>query len=318
MRILVAATMVHCVILALIGTAYGSESGNYPLGMTGLKNGTVPPPGIYLLNLDYFYRAMELKDKHGKEVTEVAGRRVNGEVDIFANMTGVSYVTDKNVFGATYSATLFTNFGKVKGDVTLADLNVSAQKFSYADMYVEPVNFSWHLPRFDLFVAYEFFAPTGAYDPKDLANVGRDRWEQLFSVGMTAYLDNPRKWAFSIVPRYEIPQHELQKDRTGGQDALLEWGLSRTLTFMGCDQKLPWGILDVGPVGYASWKTTNDTGSAAVGGKIKYSTYAAGAEAAITMVKWHAARFSLRYEREFAVRARTQGQVAVLSFAIKY
>src|SRR5262249_55254916 len=159
-------------------------------------------------------------------------------INMLANLAGVTYVSNLKLLGAQYGASAFGGFLRVHGDVTLETLSADKTEVGFVDFYVEPLNLSWHLPRFDLFTSYGFYAPTGTFHPTDAVNTGRDRWAHQISAGMTAYLDQQKKWAVAVVPRYEIFQHELHKDRTGGQDFLFEWGVSRTFMFMGCDQKI--------------------------------------------------------------------------------
>jgi hypothetical protein len=307
-----------CGLLLINGLLLGSEAGNYPLGFTGLKGGTMPPPGIYPLDVTFEYRASEFRDRNGNKASEVAGVPARGNVNVLAELAGATYVSNLKLLGAQYSASVFGGIGRVHGDVTLESLSVGTNKTGAEDTYIEPLNLSWHLPRFDLFTAYTVYAPTGEFHVSDPANVGRDRWAHQISTGMTAYLDEKKKWAIAVVPRYEIFQHELHKDRTGGQDFLFEWGISRTFNFMGCDGKIPWGILDIGPVGYNEWKTTPDKGKDAILGNVLYQTHAAGLEAAFMKTSWHAARFTLRYEKEFGVIGRTQGQMGLLGLSIKW
>jgi hypothetical protein len=318
MKLRVAVNFLFCFAFCSGLSAFSSESGNYPLGLTGLKNGTMPPPGIYPLDYSFDYHATELKDRHGEGVNEFNGARVKGNINISASLIGLTYVSNLNLLGAQYSVSGFAGVQRVHGDVTLEQLTASSTTTGLSDTYIEPLNLSWHLPRFDLFTSYGVYLPTGKFHESDPSSPGRDRYAHQISTGMTAYLDDKKKWALSIVPRYEIFQHEMHRDRTGGQDFLFEWGLSRTFTFMNCDGKAPWGVLDVGAVGYNEWKTTPDKGSQTVLGDVLYQTHAAGVEASFMKVSWHAARFTLRYEREFGVIARTQGQMGLLGFTIKW
>jgi hypothetical protein len=307
------------IVLVLAPTTRSAELGTYVLGSTGLKGGTMPPPGIYAISLDFAYRSTDFRDRNGDRITQVQGQKFSGKAEALLNITGISYISDLKVLGANYGMRAANTSGVLNGEMQVGPVHVQQKEAGNADVYFEPLNLSWHLPRFDLFTSYGFYAPVGDFrsninDPVTVS----DRWSHLISAGITAYLDASKKWALAIVPRYEIYQGNIHENFRAGQDGLFEWGISRTFLFTSCGEKVPWSSLDIGPIGYVSYKTTDDTGFGVAHPFERFSTHAAGVEASVTVPKWHAARFSFRFEQEFLVHSRPQGQAGILRFSVKF
>jgi hypothetical protein len=303
------------IVLAAPG-AQSADLGGYVPGTTGLKGATLPPPGVYAISLSFSYRSTDLRDEKGERVTQVHGRKFTGKIDALATLTSITYISEFKVLGANYGARIADSIGNINTETHVGPVVTKHKESGNADLYVEPIDLSWHLPRFDAFASYGFYAPVGDFrrEPFTIS----DRWTHLFSMGMTAYLDLKKTWAFSIVPRYEIHRRNIHEDFRVGQEALYEWGISKTFRFASEEQKAPWAVLDVGPVGYAAYKVTDDRGPGVMHPFARYSTHAAGAEAGLTISNWHRARISLRYEQEYLVRSHPQGQEGVFRFSVKF
>jgi len=65
-------------------------------------------------------------------------------------------------------------------------------KGSIGDIYVEPVNFGWHLRQLDAIVSSGFFAPSGPYKSDTAVNIGYGHWTGVFGLGGIAYADAER------------------------------------------------------------------------------------------------------------------------------
>jgi hypothetical protein len=304
----------------LAATAPAAELGTYVLGSTGLKGATMPPPGIYVIDLAFAYHSRDFRDSNGDKITQVQGQKFTGEAHALLNITGISWISEYKIFGANYGVRCADTGGELDDTLRIDSISARQKESGNADLYLEPLNLSWHLPRFDLFVSYGFYAPVGEFRRSSPVAVS-DRWSHLFSAGMTAYLDDQRKWALSILPRYELYHPQIHEDFRAGDVALFEWGFSRTLLLTHECEKIPWGAIDVGPIGYGSYKLKRDTGTAVLNPldpTARFSTQAAGVEASLTIPKWHAARLTLRFEQEFEVHARPQGQLGVFRFSVKF
>jgi hypothetical protein len=315
------------ILFCLACSILRAESGSWLLGSTGLKSGSVAPPGKYFVNFLYLYDADEFRDRNGdklKSFNDIDINSVNLELQV--ESIGFNWVSPYKVFGANYGCSILGSVAHVKGDLSLGlefgsrtkEIGASDSRFALSDTWVEPINLSWHLKRFDVFTSYSFFAPTGSYDSSDIANTGRDRWTHMFSGGMTAYLDEKKSWTVSISPRYEIHMGQQQKDLRAGDNLNVEWGIGKQFVFINKEIKAPTGILNVGPVGYAQWQITKDDGVDATAKSVKDRVFAAGVEATYTRIPWHFATFGLRFNKEFAAENRPQGVQGMFTFAIKF
>ena len=57
-------------LLACAASAVAQETAAYPNGTSGLKAGTVPPPGRYWLMYNRVYQTNQLNDANGHEVAK--------------------------------------------------------------------------------------------------------------------------------------------------------------------------------------------------------------------------------------------------------
>lgn len=309
-----------------------AESGSWALGSTGLKSGTVAPPGYYFVDFFYLYDADEFRDRHGDKLKSLNDIDINDvKLQIQAESIGFNWVSPykiKALGDATYGCSILGTVAHAKGDLSLGfdfgsrtkEFGVSDSKLALGDTWIEPINLSWHLKRFDLFASYSFFAPTGSWDSNDVMNTGRDRWTHIFSGGMTAYLDEQKKWTAAITPRYEIHMGQQHKDLRAGDNLNVEWGIARQFVFINMKSQPPGptGVLNVGPVGYAQWQITKDDGVDATAKSVKDRVFAVGVEASYTRIPWHFATFSLRANKEFGAENRPQGVQGMFTFAIKF
>src|SRR5262249_57565119 len=71
--------------------------------------------------------------------------------------------------------------------------------FNIADIYVEPINFGWHLSQVDVVATFGFFAPTGSYSSDRVINNGLGRWAEMFGLGAIGYVDADRSWSICAI-----------------------------------------------------------------------------------------------------------------------
>ena len=79
-------------------------------------------------------------------------------IDIFGNIILSSYVTKKKILGATYAFTVALPI--LNAELALPSLDVGAQTWGLADMYIKPLELGWHFKHADAIAGYVFFAPT--------------------------------------------------------------------------------------------------------------------------------------------------------------
>ena len=231
-------------LLALAGVAQAqpapSFNGHYPIGVEGLKGGSLPPPGWYLRDYNLFYFADQVNDADGDKLPP--------DFDLMAYAQAIRpiYITKWKVLGAYYGMDVLVPF-------IYTDLEVNGagdSSFNLGDIFVEPVTLSWHGARYDVGVGYGFWAPSGEYDVHDMTNPGKGFWSHMFTAGATVFFDKEKTWALSGLGRYEIHTENDDTGITPGNTFTLEWGVSKTLA----------KTIDVGLVGYYRQQTTEDCG----------------------------------------------------------
>ncbi len=233
-------------------------------GDYGMKSGSQGPPGLYVGNMFYFYRTGTVKDLSGNDLS-----KVNAKIDIFANVILGNYVTKKKILGGNYA--FVTALPILNSELALPSLDVGAQTWGLADMYIKPFELGWHQEKADIVGGYAFFAPTGRFSAGATGNTGLGMWSNEFSAGTTVYFDRERKWHAAGAAFYEIHTSKQDLDFRTGDVLTLEGGVGRTFLK---------GYANAGVAYVGQWKVTEDSGkdvSPLVQGK-KGSMFALGPE----------------------------------------
>lgn len=267
-------------------------TGNYPIGVEGLKGGTLPPPGLYLRDYNLFYFSDRLNDRDGNEIP------MDFEAFGYANAIRPVWITPLKVLGGHYGMDVLVPL--VYKDISVPGRSDS--QFNLGDIFVEPITWSWHWDQADLGVGYGFWAPTGDYDPTRLANTGQGFWGHMMTLGGTVYADTNKTWAVSALARYEINYENSDLQITPGDTLSLEWSVSKTLA----------KFYDVGIVGYWQQQTTKDSGPGRLTDALD-SVVAIGPEISVLCPKWKLFT-SLRYNYELFSADRPQGHTVTLTF----
>ena len=263
---------------------------HYPAGAEGIKAGSLPPPGVYFKDYNFFYTADRFKDLG-----------VDFSIFAYLNAPRVIWMTPVNILGANYGMDVIVPFGYM-------DYKLPSGRGYYTglgDIQVEPLLLGWHFKLFDLSCGYAFWAPTGDFsrDRPDL--LAKGFWSHMLTLGGTWYPDEAKTWAASVLGRYEFCHEQQQTDVDPGQVLTLEWGLSKSLR----------KTIDVGVIGYYQQQTTGDTGNN-VSGMLDRKV-GIGPEITAFCPKL-GVNTSLRYAYEFAGRDRPEGQLITLTFVKRF
>jgi len=271
---------------------------HYPVGAEGLKGGSLPPPGVYLRDYNFFYSA-----------TTVPGLPLlTANISAYVQAPRLIWITPLEILGANYGLDVIVPFAEK--DVRVGPFR--GDNFNLADIQIEPLLLSWHLKQFDLAAGYAVWAPSGNFDyspinpVKALASPGNGYWSHMFTLGGVWYPDEKKTWAFSVLNRYEICQEQDQSHITPGNTYTIEWGLSKAVT----------PTVDVGLVGYFQQQVTKDSGS----------IYASRDLARVAGVGPEISAFcsklgvftSLRYVYETDAKARPQGQTVAFTLTKRF
>jgi hypothetical protein len=167
-----AATLLCNPVLATEG-----GGGIYANGVENFLSGAMPPPGFYPIVYGTSYHAAALRDNAGNDISAAVGgfrAKVTGVVPRFV------WVTEQQVLGGQLA------FHTI---VPLLNVDVRVGANQNSNTGIGDLNFAaalgYHLSdKLHYVVAFEVNAPTGRYDRKDVANIGRNYWnvEPLIAV----------------------------------------------------------------------------------------------------------------------------------------
>ncbi len=298
-------TVVLCGIVVvgiMAPVVWAGETGHYPLGVEGLKAGSLPPPGLYSRNYLLYYHADVFRDSQGDN------SGLGTDIDALVFAPRLIWITDKKILGADYGMDALLPIPYQ--DVELNRVGMKDNDFCIGDLCVEPIDLAWHGDQWDLGAAYALWFPTGKYDrfhsPRSnhLATPGKDFWTNMFTFGGTYFFDAEKTWHASALGRYEIHSHKDHTDVKPGQDILMEWGVGKTLA----------KIWDIGVVGYAQWQLTNDSGSDVTWDRTLHDRVAAIGPEVSVFIPPIKSFLSVRAEWEFSAVDRPEGTTVVLTF----
>ena len=214
--------------------------GDQLLGLTGLKAGSQPPPGIFVtVPLYYRHSDASIFDAQGDQVLKNATPALN----VFM-LPSVLWVTPFKVLGAnvgvSYSQWILNG---VFNQATVGFQRSTS--YAFGDIYVQPLVLGWHTPHADVTAGYAFFAPTGS------GFAGRHMWVDEIDLGTTLYLDSGKKYNASAMMFYDFNQNKNNTNITVGDIVTLTGGIGRSFLK---------GAANAGVAYGAQWKTTHDKG----------------------------------------------------------
>jgi len=287
----IAGIMLASGLLAFNGLSQAQVvAAHYPAGAEGIKGASLPPPGVYFRDYNFFYSADRFKDGPP-------------EFEIFAyiNAPRLIWMTDWKILGANYGMDIIIPFGYM-------DWEVNGSKDSYfgiGDIQIEPLLLSWNLPQFDIAAGYAVWVPTGDFSPQRPDLLAKGFWSHMLTLGGTWHIDSEKTWALSLLNRYEFCHQQEQTKIDPGQVYTLEFALSNTVA----------QNLDVGLVGYWQQQTTSDSGP----GTNDAHDRKLGLGAEISGFCPELGIFtSLRYVHEFDAASRPEGQLVTATITRRF
>jgi len=285
-------------LAALPGVLQAQPSAEYVPGSEGIKGASLPPPGVYARDYNYFYWAGQLNNSSGNNASPP-----NFDVFTYANIPRVIWITDTKFLGG---------FVGVDALLPLVDQHVKAggydsTTFGIGDFFGEGT-LSWHLKQFDFAVGSGVWAPTGDSPaqppPTPSTRAGKGYWTFMQTAGATWYIDEEKTWAVSALNRYEFSTEQRDTHITPGQTYTLEWGVSKTLN----------KVIDVGPVGYYQQQVNPNSGAS---WSSRSRVAAVGPEVNVAFPK-PMLFVSLRYNYEFMAENRAQGNAVTLTLTKRF
>jgi hypothetical protein len=209
-------------------------------GDAGLKSGSQPPPGTYVVVPLWFYTADAVKDRDGDQL-------LTGSLDSAVFGAGLIVITPKTLLGGRYGfmAVLPGANNRVQGGADF-DSNPGA---GLTDMYVQPISLGWTKPRADFTAAYGLYIPTGRYEDGADNNTGLGQWAQEILVGTTVYLNETRTVHAATTVTFDFQSKKKDSETKAGNIMNLEGGVGAD--FLG-------GGLTAGLAYYGTFKLTDD------------------------------------------------------------
>jgi hypothetical protein len=266
-------------------------AGHYPAGAEGIKGASLPPPGVYFRDYNFFYMADRFKD--GPPDFNIVA---------YLNAPRVIWMTDWKILGANYGMDVLVPFGYLDWKMMGTPRN---SYFGLGDIQIEPLLLSWHFKQFDLAGGYAVWAPSGDYSPSRPDLLAKGFWSHMLTLGGTWYPDEEKTWALSLLNRYEFCHEQEQTHTDPGQVYTIEWGLSKSLS----------KTVDVGVIGYYQQQVTEDSGPTATT-KLDRKV-GIGPEISVVWPKLGLIT-SLRYAYECAAVERPEGNLVTLTLTRRF
>jgi hypothetical protein len=237
--------------------AEGGSSMYIPGGAGDAVIALSPEPGLQVANALY------------TQVANVDRAVLQGAVDLDVDLTvvldffGVSYTFEKPVLGGTYTIGAVIPFGYASLDASATGpgggtVGVSDHSFNLADIAIAPLQLNWNAGNFHFKFAEAIIAPTGAYDTKNLVNLGRNYWA-FDTVGAVTWFNTESGTEVSIAPGIMVNLTNDDTDYKTGTEFHVDFTVNQFLS----------ESFALGLRGYYYRQLTADSGSGAILGDFK-------------------------------------------------
>ncbi len=292
--------IVTAALMVLTGrAAIGQYLGFNAIGDYGLKSGSQPPPGIYIL-MPTFYRASYdgLRNASGDAVLS----NLNVSMDFL--ITGGQVTTDLKILGGTYGFQVLPMFADNR--ITAARPDVErGTGMGWSDLYFQPINLGWRTSKAD------FTAAWGVWTPSGTAGRTLHLWGNQLAGGTTVYLDPKKNWHVAGTAFFDMHSTRSDQDIKVGNFLTVEGGAGRSFLH---------GAGQAGVAYAMQWKVSDDSGSAvppfargnrnrvyAVGPSITMPVFAKGKTVGLV---------NFAFLPEFGARTNLEGKVLLVGFTV--
>ena len=297
-----------CLVWAFVGTASpglsASENGqvHYPLGVNTIMNAALPGPGqTTVYHYVMHYHSTRLNDDRGKSVDP------GFEADVVSWAPRVIHTWDVMVGPFSLSSSVIFPLTRVE----VHAFGRKETSSGLSDPVLSPL-YLYYVNASGTFFAYagpDIYVPVGRYDRERLANNGLNHWTIAPSLNAT-WMPGPR-WELSSTLYTEFNGRNRDTHYRSGTDMTLDFNVAYRPLASHPDLK-------VAVQGYAMKQLTDDDqpNSVFVNGN-RGQAFAIGPQVSYDIAKGQGAVL-LKYQREFAVRNRTQGQRLWFEVAIPF
>jgi len=200
----------------LANSTDAQPSAHYVPGSEGIKGASLPPPGFWLRDYNYFYFSDSRNDPSGNKIDGL-----DANAFIYANIPRLLWITETKVLGGYLGMDAliplaYTDLNIKAGPNTLINNNT----FGVGDLFAEGT-WSSHVMQFDFALGAGVWAPTGnssdqsIQTPTTMAGLGY--WTYMLTAGATWYIDDEKKWSVSALNRYEFSTEKEDTETIPGQ-----------------------------------------------------------------------------------------------------
>lgn len=276
-------------------SARAQDIGHKIPGTLGLDAGVKPRAGISLVDMFVAYGANSAVDRHGNAIP------LGLDLDALAGMLAASVTVDLFRLPISYTASLGVPMAHVHASTTRPE--ASLDRFGLGDVFAQPIKLGFRMWRVDIVAGYAFYAPTGRFEQQ--GGIGRGHWTHQVSLGGAVYFDGARTWSLSALASHDTNTKKRDVDITRGDTIQIQGGLGKTL----------FQIFRIGVAGYWLEQTTDDAGSnlPAVFRGARDRVFGLGPELDVAIPQMKG-RIVARYEHDFGVLSRPEGQIFTLTF----
>ena len=211
-------------------------------GVVGLKGGSPPPPGTYIIApLFYVYDTDTVRTREGNRLP------LDAQITSVALAGGLNIVTPRKILGGRYGfQVLFPVWINNRIQGTEIDSNPGG---GMTDSGIVPISLGWHFTRADALATYTIYMPTGRYADGASDNAGFGMWGHELLFGTTLYLNEARNYHAAIVSSFNFQSEKEGSETKVGNAMNLEGGVGGDFLR---------GRVTLGVVYYASFKLTAD------------------------------------------------------------
>jgi hypothetical protein len=275
--------------------AFGQDLGHKVPGLLGLDAGTIPEPGLYLVDRGAIYQARELRGTNGNVVPLSAFY-----FRASANELGLIY-TKKLSWGAFLTIGAGAPISRLKLNVPDL-LEAGVDRFGFGDVYVQPFGLGWRHPHSEVLTSYGIYVPTDKSELAGGKGLSSGEITHEFSLGGSQYFKD-RTVFLTGLASYQLYRKQRGIDVTRG-DAVQVQG--------GAGIRLLKHFIETGVASYALWQVRDHrgTGLPPVLRTARDRVHGVGPEVAVLIPPLRG-QLRVRYEWDLSVQARPQGHIFV-------
>lgn len=290
-------------------SAEGS-AGFYLLGSKQEMAGFLPPPGLYVIDTNYFYSGRT------NATLSFSGLTLSGGVkaDTFYNLPSLLWVTPAKVLGGNlaFSATTPIAWKEVRAERSLAGpggavigANIAQSDTAFGDP-VLGASLGWHEGNWHWNVGALYNAPIGFWQLRNPSNIGFHR-SAVDATGAITWMDPKTGLEISTAAGFTFNFENSATQYTTGTEFHVEWALMQHLS----------KSLALGLVGYHYQQVTGDTGAGARLGDFEGRVTALGGAVNYTFLLGQIpVSSSVKYMKEFGAKNRLEGDVGMLTLSM--